>query len=500
MRAVLVCPSGWVGAGVLGPNGGGRMALKCCKHLLLFALIGVVAGLLTTAGRAESGLAQTPGRPNIIFLFADDQDPGSLSIMPNVKRLLIERGKTFPSATFTQPLCCPSRASMLRGQYPHNTGVLDNGGPDGGHATFKSLGRDGSTYATWLRAAGYKTGYFGKYMNGYENENYVPPGWNRWVAADHAPATMRISNNGRLVDLEGRYETFDLAMKDYSLDFLRGNVEGTRPFFMAVSFSAPHTEFGTAKYEKRYADRFDGARWPRTPNFDERDRSDKPHWVRKQPGLTDAEKRFIDRKHRARLRSLLTVDGAVGSYIRALSRAGELSNTYVFYFSDNGWHMGNHALEAGAKNTPYTEDVEFPLIVRGPGVAPGTTDPRLVSNTDLAPTFADVANASPASSVDGRSLVPLLRGQDGPWRDALLVEGQGNDRRPTYKAVRTRSYAYHLYPGSGEEELYDLAADPYQLRSLHDDPAYSEVKSTLRARLGALKDCSGQTCKAAEGG
>lgn len=476
------------------------MAAKGCKHLLFFALISVVASFLTTAGQAGSSLAQTSSRPNIIFLFADDQDPGSLRVMPNVRGLLAEKGKVFANATFTQPLCCPSRASMLRGQYPHNTGVLDNGGHNGGHKTFKRLGRERSTYATWLKAAGYKTGYFGKYMNGYENENHVPPGWGRWVAADHAPATMRISDNGRLVDLQGRYETFDLAMKDYSLDFLESNAGSTRPFFMAVSFSAPHAEFGTAKYERRYADRFTGARWPRTPNFDEQDRSDKPLWVRKQPELTDDEKREIDRKYRARLRSLLTVDDAVGSYVRALSRAGELSDTYVFYFTDNGWHMGNHALEAGAKNTPYTEDVEFPLIVRGPQVAPDTTDRRIVSNTDLAPTFADIANASPTSSVDGRSIVPLLRGRDVPWRDALLVEGQGSARRPIYKAVRTKSHAYHYYRGTGEEELYDLDADPYQLESLHDDPAYSEVEATLRARLETLKDCSGQQCKAAEGG
>jgi len=187
----------------------------------------------------------------------------------------------------------------------------------------------------------------------------------------------------------------------------------------------------------------------------------------------------------------------VESYIHALSRAGELSNTYIFYFTDNGWHMGNHALPKG-KNTPYTEDVEFPLIVRGPQIAPNTRDGRLVSNTDFAPTFADIANTSPTSQVDGRSILPLLRGQDTPWRDALLVEGKGGNV-PIYKAVRTRSFAYHYYPGTEEEELYDLNADPYQLHSRHDDPAYAETKATLRSRLELLKKCSGATCRAAEG-
>ena len=481
---------------------------KPYKYLLLFALLVLVVGLGMTGAQAQSSLAQTVSRPNIIFLFTDDQDPGSLSVMPNVRNLLVSKGKTFPNATFTQPQCCPSRASMLRGQYPHNTNILGNGGAAGGEGKFRSLGLDRSTYATWLQAAGYKTGYFGKYMNNY-NDLYVPPGWARWVAADgepgtsHAPATMRISDNGKLVYLGDRYETFDLAMRTYSLNFLRNNVGSQRPFFMAVSFSSPHTEGETAKYEQRYADRFSTATWPRTPNFNEQDRSDKPLWVRNLPAVTQEKENEIDQKYRARLRSLLTVDNAVGNYVSALMGAGELSNTYIFYFTDNGWHMGNHALLGTGKNTPYTEDVEFPLIVRGPQIAPNTNDDRLVSNIDVAPTFAKIANTSPTSSVDGRSILPLLRGQQVSWRTALLVEGQGCiecGEAPIYKTVRTNSFAYHFYPGTEEEELYDLLADPYQLQSRHDDPAYEETKATMRSRLELLKNCAGVTCKAADGG
>jgi N-acetylglucosamine-6-sulfatase len=477
-------------------------------------LLGVLALALLLPGAQQHVSAAQQARPNIIFIFTDDQDPGSLRVMSNLKERLMEKGKTFPNATFAQPLCCPSRATMLRGQYPHNTGVLDNGGNDGGHGTFKRLGRDHSTYATWLHTSGYKTGYFGKYMNGYDNEAYIPPGWDRWVAADHAPATMRISNNGNLLKLGDRYETFDLAMKNYSLNFLKNNIDKRAPLFMAVSFSAPHNEFGMPKYEKRYVDRFSKATWPRTPNFNEQDRSDKPEWVRRFPEITEDEEKEITVMYRARLRSLLTVDATLRAYLRALSRTQELDNTYIFYFTDNGWHMGNHALRTDSptspigkpmgKNTPYTEDVEFPLIVRGPQIAPNTTDERLVSTTDIAPTFADIANASPTSSVDGRSVLPLLHDQDVPWRDALLVEGKYNypwpQQPPSYKEVRTSRYAYHYYPETGEEELYDLEEDPYQLQSRHDDPAYAEVKATLRSRLEALENCAGEACKAAEGG
>jgi N-acetylglucosamine-6-sulfatase len=250
---------------------------------------------------------------------------------------------------------------------------------------------------------------------------------------------------------------------------------------------------------------------PKPPNFNEQDRSDKPQWVWQLPSATLKMVRNMSVQYRARLRSLLTVDDAVEEYVRLLWNKRELDNTYIFYYSDNGFHLGNHALPnvkqgKGGQATPYTEDIEFPLIVRGPGIASNTTELGLVSNTDLAPTFADTANASPTSSVDGRTLLPLMRGQDVAWRDALLVEG-GKPSKPwpeswlaTYKVVRTREYAYHYYPTTGEEELYDLKADPYQLQSVHDDPAYADVKAALESRLAALKNCSGQTCKVAEGG
>src|SRR5215208_6617003 len=264
-------------------------------------------GLAPTYAQAEENFDRASLRPNIILLFTDDQDSGTLSVMPNVKRLLMKRGMTFPKTTFAQPVCCPSRATMLRGQYPHNTGVRENGPPFGGHETFKRLGRERSTYATWLDEAGYKTGYFGKYMNGYDNEAYIPPGWDRWVAADHAPATMRISNNGKLLKLGDRYDTFDLAMKNYSVNFLKNNIDKRGPLFVAVSFSAPHTEHGKAKYQKRYAKRFATRQVPKPPNFNEQDRSDKPQWVRQLASVTPEMERKMNVQYRARLRSVLTV-------------------------------------------------------------------------------------------------------------------------------------------------------------------------------------------------
>ncbi len=274
-----------------------------------------------------------------------------------------------------------------------------------------------------MNKAGYKTGYFGKYMNGYDRATYVPPGWDRWVAADRAPDRMVVSDNGKAVDLQPRYETFDLAMKDYSLDFLKNNVKSpTAVPHDGLVLGTAQTESGRAKYEKRYAKRFSGAKWPRTPNFDERDRSDKPRRVRSLPGVSSAKEKKIDKIAQGAA-AQPAHRGRRGGGLRPRAVEGkELSDTYIFYFTDNGWHMGSHALAQG-KNTPYTEDVEFPLIVRGPRVEPGTTDRSLVSNTDIAPTFADVANASPTSSVDGRSILPLLA-----WGRKRAVEGCPADR------------------------------------------------------------------------
>lgn len=483
-------------------------------------------GSAAPSNRADPNDHGAAGSPhNIVFLLSDDQDARSLASMPNVQKLLVGQGKTFENATFAQPLCCPSRATMLTGRYPHNTGIYDNQGEDGGHDAFVGRGLEGSTYATWLDGAGYETGYFGKYMNGYADPERVPPGWDRWAAAVDLPSSMRLSDDGHERDLQGGYETFDLAIADLSLGFLEeqvgapeggpegpegpGNPEGEEePFFMVASFSAPHTELGMARYEERYENRFEDARWPRTPNFAERDRSDKPGWVRQMPRPTAETRLAIDRFHRARLRSLLTVDDAVGRYAEVLEEAGELDDTYFFYFSDNGYHMGNHSLPDHGKNTPYTEDVEFPLVVRGPGVSPGSSDPRLVSNADIPATFADIAGTEPATAVDGRSLLPPMMGREPagavPWRDALLVEGKPTknypENWPAYEAVRTKGFAYHYYAETGEEELYDLRQDPYQLESLHDDPEHAAAEGALRRRLEEMRDCAGEGCRRVEAG
>ena len=191
--------------------------------------------------------------------------------------------------------------------------------------------------------------------------------------------------------------------------------------------------------------------------------------------------------------------------IAALEAKGELGTTYVFFTSDNGFHMGEHGLTQG-KVSPYEEDVRVPLLVRGPGMPASQTRDRFVLNNDFAPTFADLAGVVPPSFVDGRSFVALLDGDfsnDPPWRDAFLVEGWRHEPGfgssslvPTYKALRTQTRSYVEY-ATGEKELYDLTNDPHELRSRHRGSDPTALKR-LHNRLEALKGCSGEVCRTAE--
>jgi len=224
----------------------------------------------------------------------------------------------------------------------------------------------------------------------------------------------------------------------------------------------------------------------------------------------------IDERYRLRQRSLLAVDDAIGRLLDTLERAGELDSTFLILTSDNGFHLGEHRLPDG-KQSPYEESIRMPLIVRGPGVAAGRTINALAANTDLAPTIADLAGVEPPDFVDGRSLAPVLRGEGATGRTAVLVEylsGQedpievaggwptppgalGNEiQAPTYDALRTADRLYVEYR-SGERELYDLRADPFQLENLARSADPAEL-AALAARLAELRTCAGAACRAAE--
>ena len=456
-------------------------------------------------------------RPNILFILADDMKAADLEHMPKVQGLLVEQGVRFTRPWVTRSLCCPSRATILRGQYTHNHDVWVNVEPSGGFWNFFDQGHESSTIATWLNAAGYRTILIGKYLNRYgldRNGNrspttHVPPGWDRWHAWQGiyggTDASYEINENGRIVT-HRRSEIHDTDLHArIAEEFIRNTASGV-PFFVYLAPNAPHDP---AYFAPRHANLFTNTPLPRPSSFNEADVSDKPQWVRNKPRLSSRQVSTLTQFYRKRLRALQSLDEMVERLVNALRATGKLSNTYIVLTSDNGIYLGEHRLQA--KGAAYNASPRVPLVIGGPGVPRGATRSQLVLNNDLAPTFASWAGVRPPGFVDGRSLAPLLTSSPpATWRTAFLVEHRRTPEEfayvraiPNYSAVRTARYNYVEY-GTGEKELYDLEADPTELTNIFNR-APQTLRSELKARLDALKICaragtSATSCKRAEDG
>ena len=470
----------------------GRISLLGVTVAAAIALAGLVLSgdwLLTEGQRVQ---AQTASPPNIVFVMTDDLDERSMQDLGGIRTLMGANGVTFKNAYVTYSLCCPSRATILRGQYPHNHDILDNRPPLGGEDKFRNLGRDQSTIATWLNDTGYQTKYIGKYMNGY-NDLYKPPGWDEWFVLN--VAKDKINDDGKSIALTGHSTD---VFADEASDFIRRSSANPAPFFVFVGTKAPHTPPEVAT---RHQDAFATTALPKPPNFNEADVSDKPAWARSYKLRSQTAIDEMEREYRERLRSMLSVEDLLRQTVAALKETGELSNTYIVFTSDNGYHFANHRLPM-SKRTPYEEDIGVPLMVRGPGVPVGAVRNQLVLNNDFAPTIADLAGANVPAFVDGKSFAPLLTSFPPPsWRNAFLEEGWypengGGLPVSTHKSVHTRGYMFTEYE-TGEYELYDLGADPYQLES-KPRAGNEALFSALETRLNNLRDCSAAACRTAE--
>jgi N-acetylglucosamine-6-sulfatase len=450
---------------------------------------------------ANGRFGSAASRPNVIVVMTDDQDVPSISVMPNVRRLLAAQGTTFTGGIVAYPLCCPSRATFLTGRYPHNHRIWDNHPPDGGYRTFRKSAAARETLPVWLSRSGYTTAHIGKYMNEYgdDRRTEIPPGWQEWYGSVGG-STYRmwdytLNENGRLRKYgQGAYQTDVYAAK--AVDYIRRRAPSAQPFFLSVSPLAPHAEGRAAglpgdgpRPAPRHLGRFGALALPRPAAFDEADVDDKPAHVRRLPRLDPAVVRQTTLDYRAQLESLLAVDEAVAGIVDALNRSGELDNTLIVFTSDNGWMRGQHRISRG-KRYVYEESIRVPLIVRGPGFARNATSTVPISNIDLAPTVLAAAGARAGRAVDGRPLTALA-GQ--PARDLLIETGPKPSGEPWYTAIRTPRHVY-VEHSTGEIELYDLRADPHQLDSLHDDPDTADLRRDLAKRLRALRRCAAYTC------
>jgi N-acetylglucosamine-6-sulfatase len=465
----------------------------------LAALLLLLALAPLTSDRAS---ASEPLRPNIVVLETDDQTLESLRVMSNVRHLLAARGATFDSSFVSYSLCCPSRATFLTGQYAHNHGVFGNFPPDGGYYKLDSS----NTLPVWLQQAGYATIHVGKYLNFYgaRDETEIPPGWTEWHGAVEARTYfyygVRLNEDGRLTTYPTDYMTDLYAEK--AAEIVRRRAASPQPFFLWVGFVAPHSGLPTLPGAPalsplpapRHVGRFAQEPMPTSPAFNEKDVSDKPAFVRDRPPLDTASVAEIVHRYRLELESLLAVDDAVGDVVDALSETGELDNTLIVFTSDNGYMHGEHRIPS-EKVVVYEPSIRVPLVMRGPGIPAGLHLRQPVANIDLAPTFVEIANATPGRTMDGRSLLPLFKDPGIQWgRDLLVEAGDNMGLSVPFKAIRTPRYLYAEYP-DGEREFYDLVRDPYQLVNRAGDGATQQLRSEIARRLGGLAACKGQSCK-----
>jgi arylsulfatase A-like enzyme len=457
-----------------------------------------------------------PLRPNILFILSDDQRwdttddthspvPGH-AIMPGLRSELGGSGVEFTNAFMGTPLCCPSRSSILRGQYAHTTGVYTNTGTHGGADDFVPL--EGETVATLLQAAGYRTGFLGKYLNGYNalwpnaTTPYVPVGWTMWGAFKQPKYfDYTLVENGVPV-------SYGSAEADYSTDVLREKAKQFitdavalgQPFFLELALKAPHGPFQPAP---RHDGMFAGLPAWRPASYNEPDVSDKPTWVQNTAPLTPAEQADLDNTRIKQLEMLQAVDEAIGGsttygitgIMQHLRNLGVADDTIVVYFSDNGWQWGEHRFQA--KNKPYEESIRAPMFVRFPKLAPlARVESKFALNIDLCPTFVELALRStdppPTIPFDGTSLVRLLDGTAPSWRTDFMTEGwPGNHVWATVRESRWKYNELPLTPGDPnsafERELYDLQSDPLELNNVAADAGNAQRVADMAARLRQIR-------------
>ncbi len=416
-------------------------------------------------------------QPNILLILTDDQRPEMLDAMPETLARIAGEGLRFRNAFTTTAICAPSRASLLTGRHAHRHGLLGNGGA----ATLDHA----ETLGPQLAAVGYRTGYFGKYLNDtLALGERTLPGWNAWhtflEAAGGAFYGFWLNQNGRFREFPATdYSTDVLA--ELTERFVRSNAD--QPFFAVFAPFAPHDPAIPAA---RHVGLFDALPDWRPPNWQESDVSRKPAYVRWHqsqvtPGAIDAR----DALRRREFESLVSVDEAVGRLLDLLETLGLADDTLVVFTSDHGLHWGEHWL--GTKFTSYEEAIRVPLLMRGPGVEAGERE-QMVAGIDLAPTLLQLAGTAPIHKSDGQSLVSLLAGAAGPFRRELLIQNSSGLIVQPNRAIRTSRWKYiETQEDAGPSlELYDLASDPFELENIVDDPARAPLVERLARRLGAL--------------
>jgi arylsulfatase A-like enzyme len=465
-------------------------------------------------------------RPNIVFVVMDDLRRDDMAWLPAVQRRIVDRGTKFTNYYDPVSYCCPARASILRGQYPHNTGILTNAEPDGGFAGSRAI--DSSTLATWLDPI-YHTAYIGKYLNGYEGRDrtYVPPGWDEWMGTTktYDYLGIHLNHNGTIVDHSGVNSPTLLAQQ--ARQYIRARAPRRTPFYLQLSFVTPHEGgpntdgddavnappgLGTPYVAPRARGTYNGPAHPANPSYNEADVSDKAGPNGALPSLSDRYQEWVAFASAQRRESLAAANRGITWVMKALRASGELRRTYVIFTSDNGYMLGEH--RDVDKFGPYEPAAHLPLAMRGPGIRSGAKATGMAGTQDIAPTVLRMARARARADIplDGHAVLPRRGWKEDPDRAiviekaALPVDGENGGKirfaAPrtvaetdwAYRGLVTRRWKLISWDQLGTFEMYDLRKDPYELRSLYYSPKYHAKASALRHRLGRLWMCSAATC------
>jgi len=448
-------------------------------------------------------------KPNLIVILVDDLrfDETSASghpymRTPNIDRLANEGAKC-ANAFHTTPLCSPNRASILTGQYASRHGIIDNVGRD-------AMSHRLPNYHLELKKLGYETAHIGKWHMG--NDASPRPGYDTWIS---------FRGQGMITDPVFWENGAEHKLSGYVTDLLNERaVEfvGRRrrhPFALFFAHKAVHPDVQQKQdgsidastmqgyvLPERHKDLYRGSIYPMRPSVLplEQVLAQKPAW-RELFTLRDdpANRPFLDALHvgtqeeiRERAAMMASVDEGVGALLEALERVGKLDNTAIVFLGDNGFFFGEHGLGA-ERRFAYEEGIRTAFFLRYPRrVAPGTSFEQLALATDIAPTMIELAGGKPGPHVQGRSLVPLIKGSARKWRQSFLIEYFNESAWPwivgmTYKAVRTeRHKLIHWVHKEGVDELYDLERDPFEINNAIGDPAYADVVKSLRKELRKL--------------
>lgn len=502
------------------PNAMARLVNKAGLWLLALAL----------AGSALAAVAAPPAeaakRPNLVLITTDDQPPRTFQrqYMPRTFRDLVDRGTNFTDAIVNVPLCCPSRSTLLTGQYGHNHRVLSN------RPGYPRLRGKSNVLPKWLQRAGYRTAHVGKWLHGYDaaKGKQAAPGWDRWFTQYKRRRyyNYRVSN-GRKTIRKGKRARDHVTpvMTRAASEFVRRKAPKRRPLYLQLDYYGPHRGPQTvpvgctasAQPERRDRRRFPNAIAPRVPSFNEQDMSDKPYFARR--GKLDASDiRALDQRYRCMLRTLAGVDRGIAKVVRQFRKAGELRNTAFVFLTDNGFFAGEHRLSAG-KSRPYEASIGTPMVMRLPGGLgrPQRTVSTQVAEFDIVPTLLELAEAEPCKrrrcrTLDGRSLLAPAFGDDSDFRDrGVLIEmddtpppGSKSAKACTYTAIRTSEQILienTRIPDPRTKqciertlyESYDLERDPFELENLVPAPGadVNPQQSGLLKRLDAIRSCSG---------